>query len=432
MENKRILNIKLSNGREIKRALHRTVVEQPVEYPKEWFANNPQKKPTVRLDVGVNSENDSIYRTVGDGWESTLTLEDALAFLVSELSKMTIKLDSEWKSYGVLIGNKGEEVSPISLLNIERESERQITLSTSRIKNEEKLGRICELLSIYRIGRAEEQPGGYKEVVTSNIERVLRSDPFNIQEINRSGIESHLSWANDERFRKIVAATDMFMNKFTEMPYSKLRVCTLSSRMRDCGAYLAIRDFGRFLGMDELDAVSFFMDKNIGDELARITEEGEEYGVINSYFHYFRDFGLSKKSPYSSSANPTLYNFVYLTGSLLLNARSLNARLFSDNDITGLLNIAMYLTYVKANIVTPELISLIDKDKIKYEAFKAEMRDEEDDSASSLTPLGIYQSLQENDFTVPDHIKEFHKKRMSGLTGLRIGSVGLYIQKALQ
>ncbi|XP_014255380.1 uncharacterized protein LOC106669967 [Cimex lectularius] len=163
--------------------------------------------------------------------------------------------------------------------------------------------------------------------------------------MDTSSILAKVPWAIDENFRKVVAAVDMFYNKFRNSPYAKIKVTTLSSRNRDCGGLTAVQDLGKYLGLTTYQALAYAMDPRISPEVERLTEEHREAIDTNSYFHYMRDFELSQKSPYSSSANPAIYNFTYCLGTFLGDTRACNARLFSNAGMINTMNIAAYVPY---------------------------------------------------------------------------------------
>lgn len=44
------------------------------------------------------------------------------------------------------------------------------------------------------------------------------------------------SWEQKPNYMRMVASLDMFLNKFTDHPLSKLRFATVTTRFRDCSA----------------------------------------------------------------------------------------------------------------------------------------------------------------------------------------------------
>lgn len=68
--------------------------------------------------------------------------------------------------------------------------------------------------------------------------------------------------------------------------------------------------------------------------------------------------GLSRKSPYSSSVNPAIYNFVYALGTFLGSTRSFNAKLFLEEYIyiQNSVNLAAFVAYHTKNWVRVTLV----------------------------------------------------------------------------
>lgn len=426
---RRSINIKVAGGAFVKRNLYETALEGEIEYPQSWFASYPNSKPYLPLP-DPNMELELINSSVMS--DLNLSIEPALIFLWRNITKLfTGILDKEWTSYGTKIGNQGENINPSHILEERNVGTIELTKVVRQdVQDSEILKKIAHILAIYRVGPASQQPGDYKNVVMERIGKTLESEPFYIDEMDLGFIEERVGWSNDDRFKKICGAVDMFLNRFIDHRYSKLKVCLLGSRFRDCGSLTAIRDMGKFMGVPTLEAVDYFMDPKIGEELIRLTKEGEEYENPYSYFPYFRDLGLSKKSPFSNSVNPAIYNMVYSIGTLLLNKRSINARLFDENNITGTVLIAMYIGYFKATSIQPELIVGDDAGKEEYrritEALGEELREME------INPKSIYQAMIESEFKIPEKIKQFHTRRILGLDKARDGTIGSYIQNFLK
>lgn len=103
---------------------------------------------------------------------------------------------------------------------------------------------------------------------------------------------------------KMVAAVDMFFNKFPDHEYNALKVCTLRSRFRDCTALLSIGYFSSLVSLEhESDALDWFLTEKQADEAVQMMNPDQELTQEDSYFPYQSDFRLVKKTYYSSAKN---------------------------------------------------------------------------------------------------------------------------------
>lgn len=68
--------------------------------------------------------------------------------------------------------------------------------------------------------------------------------------------------------------------------------------------------------MNVVDVLKYIFSIRIRDEVMGIGRAGEEFNQDDSYFPYMRDLRLSEKSPYSSTANVHLYNWISIFGTL--------------------------------------------------------------------------------------------------------------------
>jgi hypothetical protein len=85
------------------------VLESTPTYPHAYFAAHPGKPPVL---VPKNSK--AALTFVKEQLHAAIYVT---AFLYEHLEEFpTVKLDKEWKSYGVVIGKKDEDVGPTTLL----------------------------------------------------------------------------------------------------------------------------------------------------------------------------------------------------------------------------------------------------------------------------------------------------------------------------
>lgn len=80
-------------------------------------------------------------------------------------------------------------------------------------------------------------------------------------------------------------------------------------------------------------------------EVARLGREDQESGNGSSYFPYQSDMGLVQRSAYSSNANPYLFHWIHILGSLLGHRRSINARFNFEGALSDLNSNAILMAW---------------------------------------------------------------------------------------
>lgn len=173
----------------------------------------------------------------------------------------------------------------------------------------------------------------------------------------------------------------------------------------------------------------YVFSSRIRSEIEAIGREGEEVTAEDSYFPYMRELRLSKKSPYTSSANVNLHNWVSFFCALLGSSRSFNARIVSESGLVHSLNLALFAAKAFKQYVSPTIV-------FGYEAQAAEAReiaDVNDDSDSSLnidpsSPLGVYRDIIENGNTVPQSLMSIFEQTIRSLGAARANTIGEFLR----
>lgn len=317
------------------------------EYPSQWFQNNPRSKPPVNIPRQI-ADPSTWERMLGHALEEKVSPNLAVRFIYEYSSEhLRERLETEWVSYGVRIGSAGEMISPISLLRVLEGGPNWTAGESDEIDPDHKMRLFSILLSGYRYGIASELlQGDYKSVVLGKINQVLRNEPFNLDsDITPTELSRSKSWYNNSEFKALIAAMDMFWAKFPDSPNAKLRVCTLNSRFKDCASISELKHLADVSSKRLNDAMKYIFSTRVRDEIRAIGHGDEELEKSDSYFPYMRELRLSKKSPYSSSENVHLHNWVSIFGALLGSDRSFNARIVSENGLLAAMNLAIFAAY---------------------------------------------------------------------------------------
>jgi len=104
------------------------------------------------------------------------------------------------------------------------------------------------------------------------------------------------SWYNNQEFRAIIGACDMFWSKFHDLIGAKLRVCTLNSRFKDCSTVSEIRHLSQVSCKKIGDVLKYVFRTWVRDEIETIGKLVEEFNKDDSFFPYMREMRLSKRS----------------------------------------------------------------------------------------------------------------------------------------
>lgn len=95
----------------------------------------------------------------------------------------------------------------------------------------------------------------------------------------------------------------MFLAEFPTHPLAGLRMGSIVCRMRDCSALVATFYILKMFGMTIGEFARWVWTKPVATQYEQVTVGGEEMHEPRSYSLYFRDLGLSDKSPYSTPTN---------------------------------------------------------------------------------------------------------------------------------
>ncbi|XP_017773557.1 PREDICTED: uncharacterized protein LOC108560498, partial [Nicrophorus vespilloides] len=269
------------------------------QYPKEWFDKHPNKKPRCTIDL--TSSDLGKCRGVIKGMidSNNLTLDYVKTFLYFFYKEITMELDDDWKSYGLTLGVRGEDVTPLSILDIQTVDNPKESSGTGVADKADDAWIAIYLLGIYRMIRTTVQE--YKTTVAQKISEQMKAHNQNAPAMTEV-VDSYTGWDNDRSFRMLVGCVDMFMFRFPNHKYANFRIGTTGSRFRDCTALLSISHVSTKLGLPNLeDLMEWVFVEAVGEDVARMMKDGEEVLEPFSYFPYQMDFNLVLKSSYSAA-----------------------------------------------------------------------------------------------------------------------------------
>ncbi|CAH0730443.1 unnamed protein product, partial [Brenthis ino] len=161
----------------------------------------------------------------------------------------------------------------------------------------------------------------------------------------------------------------------------------------------------------------------MADEILRITRAGQETGNPYSYFPYQSDLGLVRRSPYSSNANPYLFTWIHIIGSILGHKRSQNARFIFDGRLADVGLNAVLVAWVYG---------------YGYMGRGGEAEDEEDRAGHDEDELWVktqgrdpktwYSLLKKAGFKLPRVVLKTIARRRERIMDVRDDTVGEYVK----
>nr|QED88193.1 nucleoprotein [Mavingoni virus] len=413
----------------------RTTDTQIPEYPKEYFEKNGKNKPPVRISQGgINL--DTVREFVISGIEKDeLNVLHAVRYMQLVCDKIKLELESDWTSFGVVIGNKGQKLSPLDLLQVKVEQDP--TIEGKRVEEASERDDIWVMLiltTIYRLSLSSNAShrATLIEKLNNQVKGMKKNPP-----VFSDNLSLYNAFATNPDYVKLTAAIDMYFAKFKNSEWSVLRFGSVSTKFKDCASLLSMSHMCDIAGVKMEEFLDWVFVSSLGEEILRMMEPGNELDQPDSYMPYMMAMGLSRKSPYSSMVNPGIYTFVHLVGSLLGSQRSINARFFCEANVMNIkmnASVMAFVKYNKANMtkvfIKPEIkeqwIEHQSKDNFESNEADSDSEFSWSDMPQSSDPSEWYLYLESNSFELPDPIKEFVSKESKKFHSARVGSVGKF------
>lgn len=263
------------------------------------------------------------------------------------------------------------------------------------------------------------------------INQVARNEPFNLSDdITQSDLTLFKSWYDVAEFRVMVAALDMFWNKFLDSRFSKLRVCTLNSRYKDCSSLSEVRHLCKISAKPLPEISTYIFSARVRDEIEKLGESKEEPGKEDSYFPYMRDMPISKKSPYSSTENVNLHNWISMFCTLLGSERSYNARIVSEDGLLPTMHLAMFAANAFRSFTTPEVVFGTDTNKdLANEMRRAKLDESDDAEFDSTSAIGVYFKMLSCDNIIPKEMTDNFVAVLNKMGPAREKTIGMFLRR---
>lgn len=393
------------------------------------YLNHLRQKPRITVPkYSQNPESMELIKSILCGnLLFTTPVNFAVAFMVNVLPKVKGILSEDWRSYDVTIGRRGEQITPLSLLEIDYEDVELTAKEIGSTQSMSDLGVLAKVMMVYRIAQASDNN---KNEVARKLGALYASTPFCMK--NQNGVASVSHWSQDPSYRALIAATDMFLRKFKNHEFEKLKACTLGSFMKDCTVMRSIEEAARALKISPSNMLQYAFSRALAEDIRRLTggDRTEEKIVDHSYFQYMREMNLIKRSPYSARSNPNLFLWCQFIKGLVGETSSAYVRMVDATLPQSLLVEAAYVAYylVHNRNLGPGLLNTSSRAEDMTQSRSAhELPDQEGKS-----PEQVYRKMRENEFMMTDKMKECFRNVIAGLDGSRKWTVGEYLKLSLQ
>ncbi|XP_077541641.1 uncharacterized protein LOC144153786 [Haemaphysalis longicornis] len=415
----------------------RRPVRRP-EYPSQWFEAHPGKKPVVRFKK-YSASLDVMAQVVDHGLRTKqLKVEHVVPFIYEVGLKISATLDEPWVSFGRRIGGEGEQITPWSLLSIETEDGGSLDAPVVSKVPRSEFGLLGMVVCIYRLVEARKRgTASYEAALQGKITGVLRRAPFGCTDAEwASGASQRFrAWCSDKSYVALIAALDMFFQRFRNHELAVLKVGTCSSRLKGCGVLESIDTVCLAVGLTRIECFKWAFFVPLVDELRVIFKEGEELGVAHSYARYLSDLGLSGRSPYSTTMNPFVHFWCHVANALLGSQRSRNAMVTCYDFLMELTYLAAVFASVNYRHRFRRLVLRGRKEAEEWqrkqveEEKKRQVYTDVTQEPLSANPEHWFKYLANKDFVVTKGMTTCFQRAAVGCQNARKGSVGEYLKK---
>lgn len=93
----------------------------------------------------------------------------------------------------------------------------------------------------------------------------------------------------------------MFLVEFPSDDRSRLRLCTIGARYKDCSALVGVEYLRKLINVEFGELFLWIWTAGIADDMRRVFKKPEQLTVMHSYLPYISSMKLAEKSPYSAT-----------------------------------------------------------------------------------------------------------------------------------
>lgn len=151
--------------------------DKPPTYPSEWFKSNPGKQPPMEVHLVEENRRGNLHSTVRQQFAAgTLNPAVATAFIWHEMARLKYTLNNDWKSFNLVIGLKGSNISIANLTEVHPLTSNLDLVAESILFDQTNLRRyviaVACVLRIIGIDREE-----YRDTVITHMNALITQAP---------------------------------------------------------------------------------------------------------------------------------------------------------------------------------------------------------------------------------------------------------------
>lgn len=272
------------------------------------------------------------------------------AFMKQSCDLMKHTLRENWVSFGVIIGLKDTEITPLSLLRVRplvgaNLIEETGTPTTTPVWDGVRLSAMIALCGLSRLSNASNE--AYRKSLAERLSKLTGTGGSVVTPVVLSS-RALESLAMSTQYRILCAAIDMFLNYTKNPDLSVLRAGTIGMR------YSAMVAAPILCSLTEnterlMDFLKWCKEIEVKKEIERMLDsDNEELNDEHSYTFYAVPMGIITSSLWTASANPNFLWFYHAVHALLGSDRSKNARMMDVQDATTLARSALLFAYIES------------------------------------------------------------------------------------
>jgi Rhabdovirus nucleocapsid protein len=231
------------------------------------------------------------------------------------------------RNSGTRICDEGSECGPADILKHEIRNGEQVT-EGGEPQEDEIHTVLYYCAAAHRISIvAGANNASYLDTTVAKLATHGRRGAWRINAINITAANLRGLGAN-QAIGTMVAALDMFLNRYPSHPWALLRIGSSESRMRECTIVEDLGFISELTGLPRSEAVKWVppvFGSPLEHDVKSLLEMNDELDNPDSYLPYLRDMNLTPRSPYTVSAEPEIHHWVHLVGTFMGSSRSKRA-----------------------------------------------------------------------------------------------------------
>nr|QBQ65008.1 NP [Taishun Tick Virus] len=300
------------------------------------YMDDPNKKKPAVTIIKDNRVTVPLLDLVSGGLRAcSLDGNLAAAFLHEVAPSFKQILEVDYIVDGIKIGEKGQTINPLHLVEVTQVNEQFGQLRTGTVAKDIFSQEVAVFLICFCHRMASAGALATTEYLTELATRatsLLSVFPYyasvdEVKNILAAGSTVGNEFLACKSCSILVAAFDMFFRTFDQQKFSSITMSTLQSYCRDYTVFIDLKFMTDTTGLEYGDWAQWIWVPEIHEEMYNLAKI-LGYGKMRlSYFPYLRSMDVISRSPLAATVSPHLHTFIHATGILRGEARSINARL---------------------------------------------------------------------------------------------------------